>query len=60
VLLYLPIAALPHTSDAVLKWEVSRDGGLFPHLYGALPVAAVQRVEPLPLGPDGVHRFPEL
>jgi uncharacterized protein (DUF952 family)/ubiquinone/menaquinone biosynthesis C-methylase UbiE len=60
VLLFTPITALPHTADAVLKWEVSRDGGLFPHLYGALPVAAVQRVEPLPLGPDGVHRFPEL
>ncbi len=24
-----------------LKWEVSRGGALFPHLYGPLPMAAV-------------------
>ena len=24
-----------------LKWEVSRGGALFPHYYGALPIAAV-------------------
>jgi uncharacterized protein (DUF952 family) len=44
---------------ALLKWEPSRGGALFPHLYGALPVEAVVRVEPLPLGRDGAHRFPE-
>jgi uncharacterized protein (DUF952 family) len=43
---------------AVLKWEPSSGGTLFPHLYGALPLAAVLRVDPLPLGPDGVHVFP--
>jgi uncharacterized protein (DUF952 family) len=42
-----------------LKWEPSRGGALFPHLYGALDLAAVRRVDPLPLGPDG-HVFPEL
>ena len=26
--------------DAI-KWEVSRGGALFPHMYGALPMAAV-------------------
>ncbi|HET7848501.1 MAG TPA: DUF952 domain-containing protein [Pseudolabrys sp.] len=31
-----------------LKWEPSRGGALFPHLYGELPLAAVTRVEPLP------------
>ncbi len=41
-----------------LKWEVSRGGVLFPHLYGTLPVAAVVRVDDLPLGPDGRHVFP--
>ena len=25
----------------VLKWEVSRGGALFPHLYAPLPIAAV-------------------
>jgi len=43
---------------APLKWEVSRNDELFPHLYGALPVAAVRRVDKLPLGPDGRHVFP--
>jgi uncharacterized protein (DUF952 family) len=43
-----------------LKWEPSRGGALFPHLYGDLDLAAVTKVEPLPLGPDGRHRFPPL
>ena len=41
-----------------LRWEPARGGDLFPHLYAALPVAAVFRVDPLPLGPDGTHCFP--
>jgi uncharacterized protein (DUF952 family) len=41
-----------------LKWEPSRGGALFPHLYGDLDLAAVTRVDPLPLGPDGQHVFP--
>jgi uncharacterized protein (DUF952 family) len=41
-----------------LKWEPSRGGALFPHLYGELYLAAVRRVEPLPLGADGRHVFP--
>jgi uncharacterized protein (DUF952 family) len=46
---------------SALRWEPAAGGsrpGLFPHLYGALPLAAVRRVTPLPLGPDGLHRFP--
>jgi uncharacterized protein (DUF952 family) len=43
-----------------LRWEVSRGGQLFPHLYGALPLSAVRRVDPLPLGGDGQHVFPPL
>lgn len=42
-----------------LKWEPSRGGALFPHLYGPLPLAAVLWSAPLPLGPDGAHVFPE-
>jgi len=42
-----------------LRWEPSRGGALFPHLYAALPVAAALWVRPLPLGADGQHRFPE-
>ena len=41
-----------------LRWEESRGGELFPHLYGPLPVAAVRAVDPLPIGPDGRHVFP--
>jgi uncharacterized protein (DUF952 family) len=43
-----------------LKWEPSRAGALFPHLYGDLDLAAVMRVEPLPLGADQRHIFPLL
>ncbi len=42
-----------------LKWEPSRGGALFPHLYAELPVSAVRWVRPLPLGADGAHVFPE-
>ena len=41
-----------------LKWEVSRGGDLFPHLYGALPLSVVREVIPLPLV-NRVHQFPE-
>src|SRR6476646_12079863 len=43
-----------------LRWEPSRGGALFPHLYGPLELTAVTRIEPLPLGPDGRHCFPDL
>jgi uncharacterized protein (DUF952 family) len=43
-----------------LKWEPSRGGALFPHLYGDLAVAVVTKVAPLPLGADGSHKFPPL
>ncbi len=43
-----------------LRWEKSRGGDLFPHLYGDLPVKMIFWIKPLPLGPDGVHLFPEL
>ena len=45
---------------ARLKWEPSRGGALFPHLHGELALAAVIRVDPLPLAADGRHRFPPL
>jgi uncharacterized protein (DUF952 family) len=43
-----------------LKWEPSRGGALFPHLYGALPLSAVRWVKPLLLDSDGRHVFPTL
>ena len=54
VLLEVEAAAL----GAALKWEASRGGALFPHLYGALALAAITQTWDLPLGPDGRHRFP--
>jgi uncharacterized protein (DUF952 family) len=45
---------------AALKWEPSRGGALFPHLYGRLSIRAVRWTKPLPLGPDGRHVFPRL
>jgi uncharacterized protein (DUF952 family) len=43
-----------------LRWEPSRGGALFPHLYGALPLSAVLWAKPLALGPDGSHVLPPL
>ena len=45
---------------AALRYEVSRGGALFPHLYADLPVEAARWVQPLPLGADGTHQFPEM
>jgi uncharacterized protein (DUF952 family) len=42
-----------------LRWEPSRGGQLFPHLYGPLPLSAVPHVATLPLGADGRHVLPE-
>ncbi len=56
VLLVVEAAAL----GPALRWEASRGGALFPHLYGALPLQAVRRVDDLPLGSDGLHVFPIL
>ena len=45
---------------AALKWERSRGGELFPHLYAALPLAAVRWARPLPDEAGGRRNFPEL
>jgi uncharacterized protein (DUF952 family) len=42
-----------------LKWEASRGGALFPHLYEPLVTSNVVWVKELPIGEDGVHQFPE-
>jgi uncharacterized protein (DUF952 family) len=56
----LLIAVDADALGAALKWEVSRDGDVFPHLYGSLPLTAVLWIKPLPLGTDRWHVFPEL
>lgn len=56
VLLAVRVDRLP---DGALRWEPSRGGELFPHLYGSLGVACVERVFDLPLDMAGVHALPE-
>jgi len=41
-----------------LKWEVSRGGALFPHLYRKLSLDDIIWEDELPLI-DGTHQFPE-
>jgi uncharacterized protein (DUF952 family) len=43
-----------------LRWEPSRDGQLFLHVYGPLDPAEASSVRPLPLGHDGLHVLPPL
>jgi uncharacterized protein (DUF952 family) len=40
-----------------LKWEPSRGGQLFPHLYASLPLQLVGLSWPLPLD-NGIHKLP--
>ncbi len=42
---------------AALRWEVSRGGARFPHLYAQLVLADVAWAKPLPVGRDGRHDF---
>ena len=41
-----------------LKFEVSRDGAIFPHLYGTLPMAFVNWVKPIRYSADGAFLLP--
>jgi uncharacterized protein (DUF952 family) len=43
-----------------LRWEASRNGDLFPHLYGRLDLGAVVSVRELHERSDGSHEIPEL
>ena len=56
VLLALNVDDLP---AGALVWEKSRDGALFPHLYGVLSSALVSRVIDLALDDEGRHQLPE-
>jgi len=54
------VAAAFNAADfaGALKWEASRGGALFPHLYRRLAIADVVWDKSLPLGATG-HIFPE-
>ena len=45
--------------SAPLRWEVSRGGALFPHLYGRMETDAAIRVLSLTLDASGVPVVPE-
>jgi len=51
------VAVATEPLQDALKWEASRGGQLFPHLYKELPLSAVQWVKPLPMKQDGSHDF---
>lgn len=42
-----------------LKWEVSRGGAFFPHLYSPLSLDDVVQMDPIPLDEHGNHLFPD-
>jgi uncharacterized protein (DUF952 family) len=54
------VAVDPDRLGATLRWEPSRGGELFPHLYGPLPTAAAVSARPLALGSDGAPDVGEL
>lgn len=54
------IAVDEATLGPALKWEISRGGDSFPHLYGVLTIASVGSVQDLELGTDGGHVLPRL
>ena len=54
----LVLIAFAEEGLANLRWEASRGGALFPHVYGSLPVSAALWVRNLPLVAGG-HLFPD-
>ena len=52
------VAFNPDALGPALKWELSRGGALFPHLYRRLHLSDVIWDKSLPLGATG-HIFPE-
>lgn len=49
----------PGALGAALKWEPSRGGALFPHLYGALEMSAVRGARAIPRDAGGRHAVPD-
>ena len=54
----LVLVALAESDLENLKWEVSRGGDKFPHVYGEIPTRLARWVKSLPLE-EGAHVFPE-
>jgi uncharacterized protein (DUF952 family) len=54
------VAVDANALGGALKWEVSRGGDRFPHLYAELPMHAVLWAKPLDNEIDGKRALPEL
>jgi len=52
------VAVDPSALGQKLRFEPSRDGALFPHLYGTLPLTAARWTKPIELGRDGAFVLP--
>jgi len=52
------VAAIDLTAQDDVRWEESRGGALFPHLYGTLLLETVVAYSPLEREPDGRVRLP--
>lgn len=50
--LHIAVVDLSALGDAI-RWEVSRGGALFPHIYAQLPLSAVQSHGPVTRKADG-------
>lgn len=50
----------PEALGEALRWEPSRGGALFPHLYAPLPMSAVIAERPLAARADGGFDLPEI
>ncbi len=54
------VAVDPAALGAALTYEPSRDGALFPHLYGPLLLSAVRWVQKIARGADGNFVLPTM
>ncbi|HEY4200915.1 MAG TPA: DUF952 domain-containing protein [Devosiaceae bacterium] len=56
----LVLAAVPTEAlGPALRWEVSRGGALFPHLYAPLSLSLVKWTAEIAVAPDGTCILPE-
>jgi len=53
------VAVTAEPMGAALKFEPSRDGALFPHLYGTLPMTFVRWAKRIRRGADGKFLLPK-
>ena len=56
----LLVAVAVEALGTAIRWEPSRNGDLFPHLYGPLPVKLATWVKPMATGADGKPIVPGL